>query len=198
MNLKKNCENCGKEFIYSPLSRKRARFCSWNCSSKIKKKEQDEKRRIAWASESKEEFLAAMEKRFNKFVIKKEGCWGWNGCMNKQGYGTMLHRHKLLKAHRASYMINHGEITKNLFVLHKCDNPSCSNPEHLFLGTHTDNMIDMTKKKRNRPRAKLTMAQVEKIREDLSIGYTMAEIARNYNVSGTCIFYIKHNKCWRE
>ena len=95
-------------------------------------------------------------------------------------------------------MINHGEITKNLFVLHKCDNPSCSNPEHLFLGTHTDNMIDMTKKKRNRPRAKLTMAQVEKIREDLSIGYTMAEIARNYNVSGTCIFYIKHNKCWRE
>lgn len=88
---------------------------------------------------------------FWKKVIKMEGCWDWKGYKNKQLYGRMgVGPSQCVNAHRVSWVIHFGEIPDGLFVCHKCDNPSCTNPEHLFLGTRQDNAYDMMIKKRSK------------------------------------------------
>lgn len=97
------------------------------------------------------------EQRFMAKVVKDEsGCWIWNGCKDgeprnggdKRGrYGKFaLDGYHMTGAHRASYILFVGVIPKNLFVCHRCDIPSCVNPEHLFLGTVKDNSDDLVKK----------------------------------------------------
>jgi hypothetical protein len=75
-------------------------------------------------------------------------CWKWNGSKSKYGYGRFSFRLEMILAHRISYFLFKGKIGKSL-VLHKCDNPECTNPDHLFLGTHDDNMKDSKNKGRN-------------------------------------------------
>ena len=84
---------------------------------------------------------------WNSLVKKDSGCWEWSKS-TRSGYGQVRWNGKLIFAHRLSYFIVNGEIPKGLFVCHKCDNPSCCNPDHLFLGTHIDNMMDMRTKGR--------------------------------------------------
>lgn len=91
--------------------------------------------------------------RFIKKVNKntQSGCWEWIACLNTNGYGDFFSGsrktgHKL--AHRVSWEIHKGQIAPGLLVLHKCDNPKCVNPEHLFLGTHRDNALDAKTKGR--------------------------------------------------
>ena len=86
--------------------------------------------------------------RFNYLVIKQEGCWGWKGSIIRNNYGTVKYENKNLFSHRVSWIIYKGEIPKGMLVCHSCDNPICTNPEHLFLGTYKDNMQDMIKKGR--------------------------------------------------
>jgi hypothetical protein len=79
-----------------------------------------------------------------------DGCWIWKGRRTTRGYGTVnAGLGKNLAAHRASWQIHNGPIPDGLWVLHHCDNPSCVRPDHLFLGTHDDNMRDMALKGRN-------------------------------------------------
>lgn len=79
------------------------------------------------------------------------GCWKWKGFKNKQGYGRMgIAASECVNAHRVSWTIHNGEIPERCFVCHKCDNPECTNPDHLFIGTRQDNINDMMVKKRNR------------------------------------------------
>ncbi len=80
-------------------------------------------------------------------------CWNWNGASTVQGYGQTVYEGKSILAHRLSWIIHFGEIPKGegfhgTCVLHKCDNPSCVNPDHLFLGSNQDNMDDMKRKGR--------------------------------------------------
>lgn len=87
----------------------------------------------------------------NKFwskVTLAHGCWKWDGSKSSRGYGKITHNRKTLISSRVSWAIHNGHINNDLFVLHKCDNPECTNPDHLFLGTQKDNMRDMLNKNR--------------------------------------------------
>lgn len=107
------------------------------------------------------------EKQIQRFWrgVDKRGedeCWEWSRCKNAGGYGIIEVNKKVLRANRVSWVIENGEIPNGLIVCHKCDNPSCCNPSHLFLGTHFDNAMDRTAKGRGpsnfgnkNPRAKL-------------------------------------------
>ena len=83
--------------------------------------------------------------RFWRFVSKENSCWLWTGKLNPDGYGLIRPNPTKEKvgAHRISWTLHNGPIPTGLCVLHKCDKPSCVNPDHLFLGTVQDNVDDM-------------------------------------------------------
>ncbi len=93
--------------------------------------------------------MKTLEQRFWSRVDKTDKCWVWTGKPDKDGYGHLRVGEKKVGVHRFSYMLHHGDIPEGLFVCHQCDNPSCCNPAHLFLGTALDNNRDRTSKGRS-------------------------------------------------
>tara|TARA_Y100000310_G_C20489136_1_gene718297 strand:+ start:20 stop:514 length:495 start_codon:yes stop_codon:yes gene_type:complete len=95
-----------------------------------------------------------MDRFLNKVHIQEDGCWHWVSVIDPKGYGriktTINGVRKMEGAHRVSFELFNEPIEEGLSVLHKCDNPKCVNPKHLFQGTHTDNMRDMGNKGRCR------------------------------------------------
>ena len=82
-------------------------------------------------------------------ISKKEECWNWTACRNKDGYGVLKYNNKKITASRFSWKESFGEIPMGLCVLHRCDNPPCVNPKHLWLVTQRANILDAVKKNRN-------------------------------------------------
>ena len=119
-------------------------------------------------------------------------CWEWQA--TKGRYGQFWIHGRYWQAHRVAWVLTYGPIPAGLLVCHRCDNPSCVNPYHLFLGTQSDNKIDSAKK--GRISRKLTPGEVHEIRLMLEEGYTQLEIADAYGVSGTIIGFIKHGRNW--
>jgi hypothetical protein len=137
-----------------------------------------------------------------------DDCWEWLGSRDK-GYGKIGsggRRGRPLQASRVSWEIHFGPIPDGLWVLHRCDNPPCVNPEHLFLGTRTDNIRDMHRKKRWAPNpvrgednclAKLSGNQVREIRDSYQGRYgEKAALARRFGVSKNAIGNIIARKTW--
>ena len=129
-------------------------------------------------------------------ITKTEGCWEWDA-VDKLPYGSVNFNKKRQSAHRVSYQLFNGKIHNGLSVLHKCDNPACVNPEHLFLGTHQDNMNDMVSKGRQNNgglrgeqsgKSKMTNEQVKAIQ---SSNLSCAKLAKIYGISRSGIWYIK-------
>lgn len=136
------------------------------------------------------------------------GCWEWIGS-KRNGYGRMIigsrtdGTRKSVSAHRVSYELEFGEIPAGLEVCHKCDNRCCVNPNHLFLGTHQDNMDDRERKGRNNPpkgetngRAKLTVADVLEIRNKRKQGVSFGKLSKEYGVCKRTIQDAVSGKNW--
>lgn len=142
--------------------------------------------------------------RFLKKVFNYKECWNWNASLrNESGYGQINFMGKMQGAHRVSYMLFKGEIPNGLCVLHKCDNPLCVNPYHLFLGTNKDNVADRERKGRgNQPHgsmsgnAKLKESDIPEIFALRLSGLTQQEIADNYGVAQCTISDVLHGKRW--
>jgi len=135
-------------------------------------------------------------------VRSLNGCLEWTGAACHIGYGRMKVSGVKKLAHRVSYEIHVGPIPDGLFVLHRCDNPRCVDPAHLFLGTNQDNMDDMNAKNRGRKArgsasgcAKLKESDVLKIRNDIR---NIRDIAASYGVGKSTIGYIKSRVTWRH
>jgi hypothetical protein len=128
-------------------------------------------------------------------------CWLWKGTIYSSGYGVAKIGRTRMLAHRLSYELLRGPIDDGLFVCHTCDNPSCVNPSHLFLGTLQDNVDDMMVKERNvRGRnvntCKLTEDDVLEIRK-LAGNLSTKELANRFGVSDTTIWQIANRKSWK-
>jgi hypothetical protein len=139
---------------------------------------------------------------FNEHIQEENSdeCWNWTGAKTME-YGTFERlygrRRFIFMAHRLAWMFYHRKpIPDGMHILHKCDNPSCCNPRHLFLGSQADNMRDRDSKGRN-GRAKLSKGDVYKIRRLLSLGTLQRKIAKRFNVDRGTISAIKQKRNWK-
>lgn len=143
--------------------------------------------------------------QFQRFMRKvkvlENGCHEWQAATDSSGYGSFKKDiGSTVKAHRWAYEYHTGiEIPENIMACHKCDNRRCVNPEHIFLGTHQENMADMMQKGRStkgrlRLNRKLSLLSILVIKEALEMGFSHRSIARYFKVSQTSIARVAHGK----
>lgn len=143
--------------------------------------------------------------RVQRWTVQRddESCWDWVGFTHPQGYGHLTIAGMLFKAHRAAYEAYNGPIPHEMHVLHRCDNPGCVNPDHLFLGTHTDNMQDKASKNRSavmagedNPHSKLSTWMVADIIRRRRNGEPGVNVAQLYGVSPCTVSAINVGRNW--
>ena len=139
----------------------------------------------------------------SKVKILENGCHLWTKSKDKDGYGVFSVNQVNIRAHRFSYLQNKGMIPKDWLVMHKCDTPSCVNPDHLRVGTHKDNLVDMVSKNRSNKlkgedhsQAKLTNYDVIQIKKMLKQKIPHQDIAKNFNTTFQQVSSIKLGKSW--
>ena len=150
-----------------------------------------------------------LRRRFWAKVVKGPGCWGWTGSVQSRGYAVISvseERGDNRPAHRLSWELHYGSIPDGVFVLHHCDNRTCTRPDHLFLGTAKDNTADMFAKGRQgdtglvgerNGRAKLTEDDVRTIRREyVKDGVTPRRLATRFGVTPTTIHWTAQGRNW--
>jgi hypothetical protein len=194
------CVLCGKPFQAFPCHAKRGkRFCSLDCFALFRS--------------------IPIEEQFHKYLgpPTETGCILWTGRTSINGYGYIRYpsRHYQRKgtfAHRVAYRLAYGDFNEELLVCHKCDihypvgdrtYRRCCNPEHLFLGTHQDNMADMTSKDRaakgsRSPKSKLTLENVRQARVAHATGRRCCDLAREYGVNWTTMDMALKGLTWKH
>ncbi len=136
-------------------------------------------------------------------------CWLWTGAKIPSGYGHITRNQKQVLSHRYAWELVHGPVPKNMCVLHKCDNPACVRPSHMFIGDHEENMRDMARKGRNPGNGnlrgethgchKLTEIQVREIRSLALEGkISQRGIAKMFCVTQSAVSVIHKRKAWRH
>lgn len=150
--------------------------------------------------------------RFESKFVKVDGCWEWLGAKTRQGYGQFGYGRRptgigynTVGAHRVSWTLYRGAIPEGLSVLHKCNNTSCVNPEHLYLGTHQDNMKDRREAGtvsrvygETNHQAILTQAQADWAREQVIAGRTRRSVAFKLRCSRALIGLIVQGKRYQH
>lgn len=136
-------------------------------------------------------------------VSSPDECWEWQGTLDKFGYGIISINAGRHYAHRFSYELHFGPIPAGMFICHKCDNPLCSNPAHLFVGDRYDNANDMKAKGRchlgeKHGNAKLTAEDVVEIRKLAATGMTQTALAQQFGVTRSGIASIVQRTCWQH
>ena len=147
-----------------------------------------------------------MNDYIHRFVTKitiGDDCWEWLAYADKNGYGNFWFDGKNHQSHRIAWMLTFGDIPDGMCVCHMCDNPSCVNPHHLFLGTSNDNTQDKMDKGRHvkslgerHGNHKLNKQQVIEIKQKLKKKIKQKELAKEYKVSCGTISLIKSRKTW--
>lgn len=190
----KKCLECNEYFSFykSIKPTKDAKFCGLSCRRKWNKNPENK--------------IDQLKQLLDKYTIKNENnCWGWKGPLYPAGYGQTWFMGKQTPASRSSWIVNNGLIKSKQWVLHKCDNPPCTNPDHLFLGTCKDNVQDMIRKGRKYiPKgsevhfAKLTEEKVSEIKELLKNKFTLEYISEKFGISISTVSGIKTNRTWKH
>lgn len=171
--------------------------------------------------------MVAKNQFFKKFNKTRDGCWEWTGALNGAGYGITRVKGTSYRAHRYSYQIHVGPIPKGMLICHKCDNPKCVRPDHLFVGTPKDNSQDMVSKGRNMHKVcpetlargdrngtrthpetvrkgekiewhKLNDKAVLEIRKRFSEGEPAVDLAKEYGVHKSCIYKAIYHLTWKH
>lgn len=174
-----------KDRRYSDAYYASQRFCSLRCSSAAKTA-------IKQAKDMRTEFY--------RWVDKSGDCWLWTGARDKDGYGAFAFHGKMRRAHRVSLQLEGVTIPPGHYACHKCDNPSCVNPSHLYPGSPTDNMRDAVERDRvtsgeRNHHAKLTEADVKFIR---SSEEACGVLARRFGVTHGAVSMARSGKTWRH
>lgn len=176
------CKQCGQSFTSKHGD---AQYCSQHC---------------AGISSHIHRMRRPIADRFWKNVDKTDYCWNWIGTLSTHGYGQISINRRWRLAPRIAWELYYGESPGKNHVLHRCDNPRCVREDHLFLGTHQDNMKDMLQKQRHHHGEthrshKLTEQDVRDIRAST---LSHAELTKMYPVGQSVISRIRARKAWRH
>lgn len=177
--IKVNCKHCNKAFLAYPYSIRNGngKYCSHSCYSSS--------------------LVVPIADKFWKMVEITPYCWIWKGSRHNK-YGKVSgvgFNNGMEYSHRVSWKIHYGEINDNLSVLHKCDNTLCVNPEHLFLGTQSDNSKDMWTKGRSKI-SKFSKSDIVTIRTLRKAGVPCKVVASIFGVHRTSITNITSGVTW--
>jgi hypothetical protein len=165
-----------------------------SCGCAASRKTMGARIREKWLNLKAEDYLAANSAK------QGSGCIFWTGAIGSRGYGVSCLHGEIVAAHRLAYETFVGEIPDGMFVCHHCDTPHCINPEHLFLGTHNDNMQDKVRKSRHshgevHGMAKLTEEQARFVLQSAEPGRVLAMM---FGVTADHIAMIRKGRAWRH
>jgi hypothetical protein len=152
------------------------------------------------------ESLKKLELKIKENVTKdKNGCLVWNGYKDKNGYGKTTIASRSVAVHRIVYAINYDDFDQSLLICHKCDNPACCKPSHLFMGTHKDNERDKIKKGRRNnlngskhPFSKINEKMVNEIRSRYKSGAKLTELSDEFNLTQGHVHKIVKGISWKH
>lgn len=216
--IPRTCETCGKHFMAQPwqVNAGMGRYCSMQCVG-ISQRGPNYKPQPPRKNRKSRATLAPFPERFWKRVnMDGDGCWEWTGGRMATGYGSCSYNGRAETTHRISWELTYGGIPEGLHVLHRCDNRVCVRPDHLFLGTHQDNMRDMVAKGRNHHPycspdnpshnrgsghglSKLTESDVQEIRRLYETGkWLQRELAEMFGVQRGTISGIVRRRGWKH